>query len=73
MDSTPVALAHVTNLNLGQPTLTGNSLLSRRPNPNHNPSTQLKLVYLLENRICQLCKEILHLLANHALFPGALF
>ena len=35
------SLAHVTNLNVGQPTLKENPSLSRKSNTDHKPSTQL--------------------------------
>lgn len=41
MEAIPVGPAHVTNVNLSQPALTGNSSVSRKLNNNHNPPPQL--------------------------------
>lgn len=70
----PPHVAHISNLNLSQPTLTENTCQGHQTYTNHSHPTQLQLAHLtLENRTCRPYKEIPNLLASHALFLGCLF
>lgn len=57
----PSGPAHVTNLNLNQPVLTGNNCQGHLIDTNHNPPTQLSFSKLILES-----KEIPDISANHA-------
>lgn len=66
--------AHITDLNVSQPALVGNTCQGTLMDTSHNTLAPLQLAYLiLENTTCCPRREISDFLADWALFPCCLF